>query len=392
MKKVHAPLVVSRFVVPALVLLASAAVVRAQDAENLGAPSDFPLVGEITAEDVQLRAGPSTDYRVLRKLEPREKVVVVASEGDWFEVRVPAGFSAYVLGRLLDPSGDGSATVRERRVNLRPTPSTRYFPAGQVTRGEKLRVLETKDGWAKVLAPEHVTAWVSQRYVQLVGPESDHEVEISELSARARSATIEKSVDPEQAAAQAQRIEVEKTFRQAEALYRSLHPDPMAEAAAPDFTEAVELYEKVRDQEILPILAEKARLRLEAIAREQKRAETLQEVREIRTELEEELAKVQQDYQEATRQIQQSEDPVPTKREGEVGWIVRNIPLNPFDKTQPTHKLVKGGRTLLYLTSDKYDLRDFIDRQVRVTGDFAESVSAEIRHLVVRRLEILSAR
>ena len=138
--------------------------------------SEFPLVGEVNTDRVNLRTGPSIDYRILRKLQPDEKVVIVHEAGDWFEVRVPGGFVCYILDRLIDRSDAQSFTVLGNRVNLRPTPATKYHAAGQVRPGDEILVIGNEGDWAKVVAPPEITAWVNKQYVDIVGPEKDHVV------------------------------------------------------------------------------------------------------------------------------------------------------------------------------------------------------------------------
>lgn len=370
--------------------------VLAQDDGSVASRTDFPLVGETNAERVNLRTGPSTDYRILRKLEPTEKVVVVGEQGEWFEVRVPSGFPCYVLDSLLDRTNPDAVTVRDRRVNLRPTPSTQYFPAGQVTRGDKLIVASIVEGsgangrtesWARVIAPSHVTAWVTKKYITILGPEKEFEREIVDLSANARKSYLETSVAPENAAAAAIRIELDKKFQQAELDYVDQYG-----ADHPDFSTCRPLYEEIAAQEVAPQLADKARIRLESIDRESQRAEALLEVQKIQTDLEKKLEEAEREFEEATKPEPEQSGTDEPQDERIIGWVVKNLMINPFDQAEPAVKLVKGGKTLLLLSSFKYDLRDYIDRQVVIDGDTTMPEGLDTPLMTVRKIEILSER
>jgi len=358
-------------------------------AESIPDTAAFPVVGEINTDRVNLRTGPSRDYRILRKLEPAERVVVRAEKGDWYEVTVPAGFTCFVLEELLDRTDPGAVTVAEPRVNLRPTPSTRYFPAGQVRRGEIVTALETTDGWTEIVPPERVTAWVSKAYVDVLGPVEAHRQELEGLSRSARRAYLGNVADPARAVPQALRSEIEDKFRRAEDLYRE-----QTDATVPDYTEAIALYGEVADQEHVAALAERARIRLESIEREQEAIATLKEVQEIQSNLEDQLAEAELEYERALEE--QVAEPAVASTEGgakrHIGWVVRNLQLNPFDQTTPAYRLVKGGKTLMLLSSYKYDLGDFVDRQVGLVGERADLEGLESPHMIVRRLEILSER
>ncbi len=355
--------------------------------DELPSTTEFPLVGEVNADRVNLRAGGGRDYRSLRKLEPKEKLIIVAEQGEWFEVRVPGGFTAYILERLLDRSGEKGVTVHDRRVNARPTPATRYFPVGQIERGETFTVLEVKDGWAKILAPESMTAWVHKPFVTILGPEKDYEIELAGLAANARTAYLGGEIPAEEAAAAAMRLDVEKKFKTAESLYRA-----QSDIENPDFSEAITVYEEVAEQNVSPELASRAKLRLEGIERESKRLSTIQEVQGIQHQLEERLADVQDQFEESIRKRPEPTLVIESKPEGEIGWVVRNYQFSLLKDAGPEYRLVKGGQTLMHLSSLKYDLKDFADKQVKVTGELAEISGVAGRHMIIRKMEILSER
>lgn len=384
-----AALLISTFVLAICGVTAPAA---AQDDGSDGTPaaSEFPLVGEVNTDRVNLRTGPSIDYRILRKLQPTEKIVIVHEEGEWFEVRVPGGFVCYVLDRLIDRSNPESITVLGNRVNLRPTAATKYHAAGQVRPGDRLLVVGTEGDWAKVVAPEKITAWVNKRYIDILGPEDDYATELARLSAAARGTYLDKSADPEMAAAQAIRKEVEDDFNETEAMFR----DQMA-SDKPVLDEPAERYRKLAEQEVVPELAERARMRLEAIDRERRTGEAVEQFETVQDDLRRKLAEAQNEFQEATDKVSEEPEKTPTPAKdagGTIGWIVKSLQLNPFDQSLPAHRLVKGGKTMMLLSSYKYDIADFVDRQVKISGELVALEGTETAHLVIRKMEILSER
>jgi SH3-like domain-containing protein len=369
-----------------LALAATGTKTFAQDPENLQPRLEFPLVGEIRTDRVNLRTGPSTDYRILRKLEPGERVVVVEENGDWFGVRVPTGFTGFVLATLVDVQGN-RAVVKEDVVNLRPTASTQYFPAGQLRKGEELIVAGTEGEWVRVVAPERIRAYVAKEFVHILGPEKEYALDLNDVSTNARK-QYALSGEGNAAVESALRIEIQGDYDRAESLYAAARAKEEG-----DYTEAEALYRKVAEQTLLPELARAAKLRLDAIQEFHTLHASLAEAREIQEKLASELEQARKDYEEELSEIQTSRtEPIQAVRNYEIGWVVRNTPINPFDLTEPQFKLIKGGRALCHLQSRKYDLRDFLDHQVIVSGDRVTDPETKLRVLHVRELEILAKR
>lgn len=60
-------------------------------------------------------------------------------------------------------------TITASKLNLRSTPSTRRIPIGQLSRGDKVTILETKNGWYKIESIQGV-GYVSGKYVTIQDP------------------------------------------------------------------------------------------------------------------------------------------------------------------------------------------------------------------------------
>ena len=73
---------------------------------------------------------------------------------------------AVLAGAFLLPGAVGAATYKSvdgSKVNLRAGPGTDHPKRFVVSRGYPLRVLETRDGWAKVEDYAGDVAWVAER-------------------------------------------------------------------------------------------------------------------------------------------------------------------------------------------------------------------------------------
>ena len=185
------------------------------------------------------------------------------------------------------------------------------------------------------------------------------------------------------------RVQVEDNFREAEGMFR----EQMA-TEQPDLAQTRELYTELAEQDTVPELAERARMRIESIDRERRTDEAVERFEEVQDDLRQKLADAQEEYRKALEEKpEEAADPVNEPSKGmSIGWVVKSLQLNPFDQSLPAHRLVKGGKTMMLLSSYKYDLRDFVDKQVRMTGERVALDNAEIEHMVVRKMEIISER
>ena len=124
----------------------------------------------VSGDKVRLRGGPADFHAVLEELSRGTPVRVVAAEGDWKRVEVPGGFEVFVAvgkkGRpYIDTSKPGAGVVLVNDLMIRGTPTTDFPPVGRLSAGERVVVLETKEGWARLLSPASARSWIHGKFV-----------------------------------------------------------------------------------------------------------------------------------------------------------------------------------------------------------------------------------
>jgi hypothetical protein len=161
--------------------------------------ADDPVVGYVNGDKVNLRVGPRLDDAPVTQLEQGSAVVIVERSGEWLGVRVPAGFSAAVAARLVEPIDSDHVQITAPGVNLRVRPPTadRAYPAfrDHPALGAILPVVDRDGDWVWVEAPEEIRGYVHAKYVTEVGPLSANlpRVEKAREVRRAREETRAKS-------------------------------------------------------------------------------------------------------------------------------------------------------------------------------------------------------
>lgn len=120
---------------------------------------------------VNVRSVAGEDGEVLGKLYNNSACTVLGTEGDWYKIHsgnvegyIKAEFLVLGDAELAKSVGYRVADVTTDNLNVRADSSTEADVLGQVPQGEKLSVVEEKDGWVKV-AIEEGDGWVSGEFV-----------------------------------------------------------------------------------------------------------------------------------------------------------------------------------------------------------------------------------
>lgn len=152
---------------------------------KVAAASNLPQYVKIDSGSVNIRSGPGTSYAKVGQMLPNVALPVTGISGDWYEVTTTDGNMGYVANWLVTPvNGSGSTqlpsaettglpseykqgTVTEDTLNIRSGPSTSHEILGKLTKGTKIAIYESQDGWLRVLASSGESGWISSSYVSI---------------------------------------------------------------------------------------------------------------------------------------------------------------------------------------------------------------------------------
>ena len=118
----------------------------------------------ITADAVNFRSGPSTSYSSLGKLNKGDKVEYLGESGSWVKVKYN-NKTGYVYGSYV--GDDTSATIKyvtATSLNVRSGAGTSYSILGSLSKGTKVEVISTANGWSKINY-NGSTGYVSSQYL-----------------------------------------------------------------------------------------------------------------------------------------------------------------------------------------------------------------------------------
>ena len=167
-----------RLVLPAMLVAAFAAVVRADD--------DFPYNAYVALDDAEVVSGPGHRYYATDRLALGTRVEVYREEASgWLAIRPPQGSFSWVdsaaierdeedesIGRVTEPTpawiGTAAERVREHRQHV-------TLKADEVVRILGAKQVETEDGqeetWLKIAPPAGEFRWIFLRDVSRQKPE-----------------------------------------------------------------------------------------------------------------------------------------------------------------------------------------------------------------------------
>ncbi|MDP6450656.1 MAG: SH3 domain-containing protein, partial [Lentisphaeria bacterium] len=135
-----------------------------------------PVIGTVTANRLNVRPKPGTNYHVLCELERGAFVTVVRELDDWYGILCPTEASAWIPAARLDGNGVTTAATR-----VYAGPGTLYASYDNLPAATQVAVVESRDKWRRIEPPSDSVAWVHRNYVALPEPEPEPEPTVVEI-------------------------------------------------------------------------------------------------------------------------------------------------------------------------------------------------------------------
>ncbi|PIE56207.1 MAG: peptide-binding protein [Desulfobulbus propionicus] len=127
----------------------------------------FAKMVSISGDDVNLRSGPGTQYKVVWQLGDGFPLKVLKRSGDWLRVQDFEGSVGWVHRKMTSSTPHMIVKVHKKNgetINIRSGPGTSNRIVAKAIYGVVFKTLEQKKGWAKVEHEEKgVKGWVSRR-------------------------------------------------------------------------------------------------------------------------------------------------------------------------------------------------------------------------------------
>lgn len=128
----------------------------------------FAKMVSIKYDNVNMRSGPGTNYRVMWKLGQGFPLIVLKKKGNWLRVKDFENTIGWIHKKLT-VSTPHMIVKRNRqsskRVNIRSGPGTNYKIVGKAYYGVVFRSGEQKSSWVQVQHKSGVKGWIKRSFV-----------------------------------------------------------------------------------------------------------------------------------------------------------------------------------------------------------------------------------
>ena len=134
----------------------------------------------ITADAVNFRSGPSTSYLSLGSFNKGDKVEYLGTSGSWVKVKYN-NKTGYVYGSYVGNYATITQYVTATTLNVRSGAGTSYSVLGSLSKGTKVEVISTTNGWSKINYNGSI-GYVSSQYLSSSSTDSSTSITLSSVN------------------------------------------------------------------------------------------------------------------------------------------------------------------------------------------------------------------
>ena len=119
----------------------------------------------VSGDDVNLRTGPGTNYKIKWKYGDGFPLKVLKEKGNWLKVEDFEQDVGWLHKSLTSQMGHMVVKVnknKNKKVNIRSGPGTNYKIVGKAYYGVVFKTLKQQQGWAKVKHESGVEGWINR--------------------------------------------------------------------------------------------------------------------------------------------------------------------------------------------------------------------------------------
>jgi SH3-like domain-containing protein len=130
----------------------------------------LPIVAQaemvsVAGNNINMRAGPGSQYSVKWELGKGYPLRILDSKGDWLKVSDFEKDTGWVYKNLTSKKPHLIVNVhkdKKKKINIRTGPGTKYKIIGQAYYGVVFRTLKRGNGWVKVQHEDGLTGWIKR--------------------------------------------------------------------------------------------------------------------------------------------------------------------------------------------------------------------------------------
>lgn len=131
----------------------------------------------INANTLNVRSGASTKYSIVTKIKKNDTVEILEKKSGWYKIKVSNGKTGWVSSKYIKitttssnkpvtPTNSKTKTITANVLNVRSGAGTKYNIVTKLKKGDKVTVIESKNGWSKIKTSSNKIGWVSEKYIK----------------------------------------------------------------------------------------------------------------------------------------------------------------------------------------------------------------------------------
>ncbi|MEG0856237.1 MAG: SH3 domain-containing protein [Terrisporobacter sp.] len=128
--------------------------------------------GTVNVSTLNVRSGASTSYKIVGKVTKGDKVEILSSSDGWYKIEYSGDKIGWSSRDYISKTST-YGTVNATTLNVRSGASTSYEIIGKIKNGNKVEILSSSNGWHKIKYSGDTTGWVHVDYIELSSDSSD---------------------------------------------------------------------------------------------------------------------------------------------------------------------------------------------------------------------------
>ena len=121
--------------------------------------------GTVSKDKVNVRARADKNAEVVAQLKKGDTVKIVEQKGEWLRVRLPDTAKCYVGAKYVK---NGQCVAE--KVNVRCGEGTAFKDIGKLATGDKVHVVATKGEWTQIKPTAGCSGWVAANLIEIAAP------------------------------------------------------------------------------------------------------------------------------------------------------------------------------------------------------------------------------
>jgi uncharacterized protein YgiM (DUF1202 family) len=153
------------------------------------AATEYPFVGLVSGDNVNVRSGPDINYYPVVKLMRNNRVQVLGEEAGWYKIVPPPGCYSLVDKSYVEKTSDNKGVITGDKVMIRAgsmvSTARKYSIQMLAGKGMEVTIIGQEGDLYKITPPDGACVWLAKDYVKPLTAQTER----SSVKAEANEAT-----------------------------------------------------------------------------------------------------------------------------------------------------------------------------------------------------------